>query len=146
MERDCLDKIWDVAYYIGQMTGTLIAEGTRQKTVMHENWMAPPIALPTNGDVIDDFDAASRLLMISIQEIKDYCVEGKDSTEKQRNAIGEARLFENPFQRPVGQRGRHSYAPTAQQLWFELNMVGDFVMDWVDEINMSEPYRHAVSV
>ena len=147
MERDCLEKSWDVAVYIGQLQGTLITEGARQKTVMHENWTAPAIALPIDGDVLDDFDSASKLLVRSVKRIQDYCMESPPRNtplqEKASRAIGEANLFESPFQREADQRGRHQYAPTAQQLWFELSMITDFVMDWVDEINMSEPYRYA---
>jgi len=149
--RDCLDAIWQVALHVGQLQGILIEAGSRQQVEPPEGWMAPPISLPIGDDARDEFDTVSAHLALAVSEIATGCMDylpdipgNPAASHKQLNAIGEANLFENPFQRDPEQRGRQSAKPDAKQLWFEINMIQDFVMDWVDEIFL-EPSRYATT-
>jgi len=150
--KDCLDAIWEVASQVGQLRGILIEAGSRQQVERPENWMAPPVALPIGDDARDEFDTVSAHLALAVTEIASGCMDylpdlpgNPAASQKQINATGEANLFENPFQRDPGQRGRHSGEPDAKQLWFEINMIQDFVTDWVTEIFLLEPSRHTTA-
>ncbi len=150
MARECLEAIQEVFVHIGNLQGILIAEGSRQDVEMPDSWRAPAVAVPTDAGLRADFDLISEHLALEVTQIGNECI-GEylvqaPPSQNEQNAMGETNSFRSPFQRPVGQRGRHSYAPTAQQLWFELNMINDFVADWVNEVLTTIPYRHAVSV
>ena len=108
--------------------------------------MFAPIALPINEEIQDDFDRYSNNLALAVPEIAKGCMDylSLSKSQKELNATHEARNFARPFQRDPESAGRHSGRVTAQQLWFELNMISDFVMDWVDEIFL-EPSRHAMA-
>ena len=164
MNHDCLDAISQMSQHVGQLQGILIAEGANQSVTTPDNWLQPAVALPTDENLQDDFDAISAYLALSVPEIAESCMEnyGEFASIMQMSAVGAAEDFKNPFAgetielegggtgtqmplRPGGRVPRPSGKATdAYELWNQLNEAQDYILRWVKEL-FPNPSRHAVS-
>jgi hypothetical protein len=167
MSKECLDAMWQVTLHIGEMKGILIAEGANQSIEWPDDWMALPVALPTDADLQEHFDIISASLSSAVPDIASECMEvfPKFPSVKQLTANGAAEDFQFPFSGeipdttrsdfpPVGEYGAmkpYGYRPRpggkatdAYQLWNQLSAAEDSIMDWVNEIFL-EPSRYAMA-